>query len=217
MQSAKTASLLAAATAVVFLLLMTIVHLNGISQQYFEMVRPPEKYTEELTEHSQALHIIFVLDNIFILLYSCSALFAIYTWRANGPAFISLLSGGLVVAIALLDYLENFHIYSLMQQAKQGIAVSAADIRWQSVESMMKWHIAYTAFFLIGFLIPGKDVLSKSFKYSLWGWFVVTGVLVYAVVGTSYAALFQWIRYINLFTGFVLISILMRREQKTTV
>jgi hypothetical protein len=42
-------------------------------------------------------------------------------------------------------------------------------------------------------------------------WFVPTGVLVYATVDTQYANLFQWIRYLNLFSGFILICFIMRR------
>ena len=76
---------------------------------------------------------------------------------------------------------------------------------------MMKWHLAYFAFFLLGFLIPPKGLVEKLFKYSLWFWFVPTGVLVYAAAGTNYAGLFQWLRYLNLLAGFILIAVIMRK------
>jgi hypothetical protein len=211
MSTAKTASLLAAATAVLFFILLAMVHLHGIAQQYFELVHTPAKYTEEIAEHSKALNIIFVLDNIFIILYTSMALFTIKTFSGNAPSFVGYLAGGLIIAVALLDFLENFHIYSLMQQALGGIAVDAASITWQSTESMMKWHLAYFAFFMLGFLIPTHTWLEKMLKYSLWFLFLPTGVLVYATVGTSLEALFQWIRFINLLSGFVLIFLIMRR------
>ncbi len=211
MQTAKTASLLAAATAVVFFLLLGVVHLHGISQQYFELVHAPEKYTEELMEHTSELNIIFVLDNIFIILYTCTAFFTIKTVNKNAPSFVSLAAYILIAAVGLLDFLENFHIYSMMQQANGGIAVTAQSIQWQSSESMMKWHLAYLAFFMLGFLMPSKSFIEKLLKYSLLCWFVPTGILVYATVDTLYADLFQWIRYLNLFSGFILISFIMRK------
>lgn len=211
MQTAKTASLLAAATAVIFLLLLAVVHLHGISQQYFELVHSPQKYTEELVEHGKTLNIIFVLDNIFIILYTSTAFFTIKTVNKKAPFFVSFLAYVLIAATGLLDFLENFHIYSMMQQANEGIAVSAADIQWQSTESMMKWHLAYFAFFMLGFLMPAKRFIEKLLKYSLLFWFVPTGVLVYATVDTQYASLFQWLRYLNLFSGFILICLIMRK------
>ncbi len=211
LQTAKTASLLAVVTAVVFFLLLAMVHLHGISQQYFELVHAPEKYTEELAEHSRELHIIFVLDNIFIILYTCTAFFTIKTVSKNAPSFVSLTVYILIAAVGLLDFLENFNIYSLMQQVNQGIAVTAADIRWQSTESMMKWHLAYFTFFLLGFLILSETFIEKLLKYALLFWFVPTGILVYATVDTNYAGIFQWIRYLNLLSGFILIALVMRK------
>lgn len=211
MPTARTASLLAAAAAIVFFLLLAVVHLHGISQQYFELVHSPEKYTEEITEHSKALNIIFVMDNIFIILYTSMAFFTIKTLSNNAPAFVSRLAFILIAIVGLLDFLENFHIYTLMQQATGGIAVSASAIRWQSTESMMKWHLAYFAFFMLGFLVPADNLSGKILKYSLWFWFVPTGVLVYATVDTNYAALFQWLRYLNLLSGFILICIIMQK------
>jgi hypothetical protein len=162
-------------------------------------------------ENCKALNIIFVLDNIFIILYTCTAFFTIKTVSKNAPSFVSLSAYILIAAVGLFDFLENFHIYSLMQQAKGGIAVSAQDIQWQSMESMMKWHLAYFAFFMLGFLMPSNRFIEKLLKYSLLFWFVPTGILVYATVDTSYAELFQWLRYLNLFSGFILISLIMRR------
>jgi hypothetical protein len=212
--SAKTASILAGATAMVFFLLLGVVLIHGISQQYFELVHTPEKYTEELVEHNNTLNVIFVLDNIFIILYTSMTLFTIKTLRSNAPSFVAIIAFALISLVAVLDFLENFHIYALMQQAKNGIAASADAISWQCAESMMKWHLAYFAFFLLGFLAPADNIIEKTLKYSLWFLFVPAGVLVYATVDTKYAALFQWIRYINLLSGFLMIWWIMRNRSR---
>jgi hypothetical protein len=208
--SARTASVLAGVTAIVFFLLLGVVLTHSISQQYFELVHTPEKYTEELVKHSSALNVIFVLDNIFIILYTSMTLFTIKTLHKNAPSFVAISAIVLISLVAVLDFLENFHIYALMQQARNGIIASAEAISWQSAESMMKWHLAYFAFFMLGFLAPAGNVMEKILKYSLWFLFVPAGVLVYATVDTGYAAVFQWIRYLNLLSGFILICLIMR-------
>jgi hypothetical protein len=212
--TARTASVLAGAAAIVFFLLLGVVLTHGISQQFFELVHTPEKYTEELVKHSNALNVIFVLDNIFIILYTSMTLFTIKTLSNNAPSFVAISAFVLIALVAVLDFAENFHIYTLMQQAKNGITVSADAISWQSAESMMKWHLAYFAFFILGFLAPAGNMMEKTLKYSLWFLFVPAGVLVYATTGTGYAAQFQWIRYINLLSGFLLIWWIMRNRGK---
>ena len=216
MQTAKTASLLAAITAVVFFLLLAFVHLHGISQQYFEMVHSPEKYTEEITEHHAALNIIFVADNIFIICYTAMAFFTIQVLRNKAASFVSMAACIAIAAVGFLDFLENFHIYVMMQQARSGVAVTTHDIQWQSTESMLKWHLAYFTFFMLAFLLPADNLESKLLKYSVWFWFVPTGVLVYATVDSSYAGLFQWIRFFNLLSGFVLIFFIMRKISRAS-
>jgi hypothetical protein len=214
MNTPKTASVLALATAIVFFLLLAVVQLHGISQQYFEMVHTPEKYTEKIVEHSSALNIIFVLDNIFIILYTSTALFTITIFKSNAASFVPLTGYLLISIVAVLDFVENFHIYALMQQAKEGITVTAEAISWQSAESMLKWHLAYFAFFMLGFLVPSKTMAEKLLKYALWFWFVPSGVLVYATSDTNYANLFQWLRFLNLLSGFLLIWIIMRNKEE---
>jgi hypothetical protein len=212
--AASTASLLAGATAIIFALLLGVVLTHGISQQYFELVHTPEKYTRELTTHSTALHVIFILDNIFIILYTSMTLFTIHTLRHHAPALVAATAQVLIALVALLDFVENFHIYTLMQQAKDGMTVSATSISWQCAESMLKWHLAYFAFFMLGFLMPAGNFMEKLLKYSLWFLFVPAGVLVYATIDTAYAAIFQWMRYLNLLSGFILIYLIMQRIGK---
>ncbi len=212
--TARTASILAGAAAIVFFLLLGVVLTHGISQQYFELVHAPEKYTEELVEHSNTLNVIFVLDNIFIILYTSMTLFTIKEFRNNAPSFVAIIAIVLISLVAVLDFIENFHIYALMQQAKNGITASAEAISWQCAESMMKWHLAYFAFFMLGFLVPAANIVEKTLKYSLWFLFVPAGVLVYATIDTACAALFQWIRYINLLSGFLLIWWIMRNRSR---
>jgi hypothetical protein len=214
MSTAKIASMLSLSTAIVFFAILMATHLGGISQQYFEIVRSTEKYTEELLEHASQLNIILALDNAFIILYVSTAFFAIKTWATDAPRFVWITTYVLIALVGLLDFVENFHIYSMLQQVKAGAAITAHDIQWQSTESMLKWHLAYLGFFLMGFLIPANTTAEKMLKYSLWIFFVPTGILVYATIGTHLGMAFQWIRYLNLLSGFVMIYLIMRKNIK---
>jgi hypothetical protein len=208
---AKTASVLALYTAIVFFAILVVSHLAGTTQQYFEWVHTPEKYTEELLEHAASLNIILALDNAFIILYVSTAFFAIKSWAAEAAPFVGTATHALIAAVGLLDFLENFHIYSMLQEVKAGMAISSHDIQWQCTESMLKWHLAYLGFFLMGFLIPTKTAYEKMLKYSLWFFFVPTGILVYATTNTHLGTIFQWIRNLNLLSGFVLINLIMKK------
>jgi hypothetical protein len=207
----QTAARLAAATAAVFALLLALVLGQGISQQYFELAHAPAIYNEALIAHGRALTGILLIDGAFILLYTATALFAIKTLSAHAPRFVAHLTGGLIIAVALLDMLENSHIYTLLQQVRNGNGATVADIAWQATESMMKWLLAYFAFFMLGFLVPGRNWPEKVLKYSLWFWFAPTGLLVFATAGTAFEQWLQWIRFANLLFGFVLIYLIMKR------
>jgi hypothetical protein len=214
MSTAKIASLLSLCTAIVFFIILLVTHFGGISQQYFEMVHTPEKYTEELLEHASQLNIILALDNAFIILYVSTAFFAIKTWGAEATRFIWLTTYSIIAAVGLLDFVENFHTHSMLEEVKAGSSIMAHDIQWQSTESMLKWHLAYLGFFLMAFLIPINTPTEKMLKYSLWFFFVPTGILVYATIGTHLGMAFQWIRYLNLLGGFVMIYLIMRKNIK---
>jgi hypothetical protein len=214
MPTAKTASLLSLSTAIVFFIIMLAVHFGGISQQYFEMVRSTEKYTEELLEHSHQINLILALDNMFIILYTSTAFFSIKTWSSEKNHFISIPTYVLMAAVGVLDFVENFHIYSMMQTVKIGGSITMQEIEWQSSESMLKWHLAYAGFFFMAFLIPTKTATEKILKYSLLLFFVPTGILVYAFFTTNLNAAFQLIRYLNLFSGFVLIYLIMKKYKQ---
>lgn len=212
--SSKTASWLSLTTAAVFFCMLLTAHFGHITQQYFEYYHTPEKYTEEIVEHSAELNLIFVFDNIFIVLYTCTALFAVKVLTKNSYSIIAVLAYILIVAVAVLDYKENFHIYALMQAAKNGNTVSTGSILWQVQESMLKWHLAYFEFFLIGFMLSAETKLERMLKYSLWFWFLPTGVLVYALRGTHAGALMELVRYLNLLSGFILLYFILRNKKE---
>lgn len=218
MNTARTASRLAIATATVCFLMLVMNHLHGISQQYFEMMRTPGKYASELMEHARALNMALIADNIFIILYVTMSYFVIWTLRRNVIPPVVYAGIVLITAVGILDFAENFHIYTLMHQFADPewvqnpmtTGVPASEIQWQASESMLKWHLSYLAFFLLGFMVPVKELAGRILRIAVWYWFIPTGIFLYAVSGSDYEDLFQQIRFGNLLGGFILLAIIMR-------
>lgn len=212
MQPAKNSFVLALSAATVLLImLLTSVFNGGFSPQYFEVIHSSDEYTKQILLHGDALNIILTMDNVFTMLYTGMLFFTIHTFRKNAPDFLSVVAVVLVSLVALLDFLENIHIYSLLQTARGGTQVSAGDIQWQTIESMMKWHIAYLTFFILGFLLPASSWIEKMLKYSLWFLLVPVGVLVYATLNSEYGKPIEWMRYICMLSGFVLLAAIMKK------
>jgi hypothetical protein len=208
---ASIAANLALITAVVFSAMLVVGISAGVTQQYFEFFQPNAEYANELLKHGNGLNLILGLDNLFIVLYTCTALFAIQAMRQNSIPMVGVLATVLIVAVGVLDFVENFHIYGFLQKAKLGSVIADDAISWQSVLSMLKWHLAYFGFFMIAFLIRPVNVVEKGFQWSLWVWFLPTGILVFVLQGTVWGKYVEWIRYANLWIGFVSMHLLMKR------
>lgn len=220
MQTARTAYRLAIATAVICFLMIVMNHLHGITQQAFEMMMNPGHYTSELMKHARALNMALVADNIFIILYVAMAYFLIWALRKGTIPPVVYAGFCLITAVGVLDFIENFHIYTLMHQYTDPAwvqnpmitGVPAPEIQWQASESMLKWHLSYLAFFLLGWMVSQTTLTGRIFRAAIWYWFIPTGIFLYAVAGTDYEPFFQQIRFGNLLGGFVLIALLMRQQ-----
>lgn len=218
MQSSAIAYRLAIATAIICFLMLVMNHLHGTSQQAFEMMMTPGQYTSELVQHARALYMALIADNIFIILYVSMAYFLIWTLRKEVVTPVCIAGLVLITAVGVLDFVENFHIYTLLHQYTDPdwrqnpmiTVVPAAEIQWQASESMLKWHLSYLAFFLLGWMVPQTSIIGRIFRAAIWYWFIPTGIFLYFVARSDYEPFFQQIRFGNLLGGFILIALLMR-------
>src|SRR6516165_3769410 len=111
-----TAGLGAVAALLVFLLVGFGVA-TGVSQEYFEGVHPAAEYAERLMASAPLLRVDFALDNLFILAYG--SFFVGLAIVLRGPADRSLVYTGLaaMLAVAVLDMVENHHIMAMADAA----------------------------------------------------------------------------------------------------
>ena len=186
----------------------------GVSQQDFEWLDLATVYGVHLEQARSPLLLILGLDNLFIFCYSSLLiLLTIHLWqRRTRTLLIIFVSCGLLAG--LLDLMENHHIFTMLYGMRLELVPDQAEIKDRMLFSMLKWHLAYFAFFLLGFALPFQGLLVRVFRCSLWFLQAPVGVFYYclAQVATIGPVLF-YLRYTNLVAGFILLAVLFSRQR----
>ena len=188
---------------------------SGVSQQTFEIIQPLQEYTSELLRAANPLRLILGLDNIFIALYSAAIVLvtmALHTKENRLILAVALVAG---LTGGVLDYLENHHILTMLMAAEMGIPLEISEIKQQMISSMLKWHLAYFAFFLVAYVLEPKNGLEKLFRFCLFAIQLPVGVFFYvssAFLGDALQETLFYLRYANLVTGFGLFSYIFYRR-----
>ena len=160
------------------LLAMIIVTLaTGASQEAHERYQPPAEYARGLLAQPGALRLIFGLDVGFVVLYT--AFFAAFTdyLRGLGRPFVRLALGAMI-GTAVLDFIEDQHILSLLAVAEAGRPIDDAALVFQQTLSATKWSLSYLALVLYGLAVPRDRWLGIVLST-----FLVAGTLIIGVLG----------------------------------
>jgi hypothetical protein len=134
---------------------------TGVSQEYFETIRPASQYAQALVAQAAWLRVTFTLDNLFLLAYGL--FFALFAVERLGRADRTLVTLMLVFALAVvaLDMLENHHILAMLAAAEQGDPFGSGEIRLQQIESSFKFHLSYLALVIAAFIYPRETLLGR--------------------------------------------------------
>ena len=111
---------------------------------------PVSEYTAILLANPPMLRATMGLDDLFLVLYT--TVFVLLGIRFPDPRV--RVATVLLVALGLLDMVENFHFLAMLTQAEQGIPIGATQIEIQVVESLFKFHVSYLGLFLLGLGLP---------------------------------------------------------------
>lgn len=173
----------AAATACVVVAAMLAVFVTtGIGQDPLQYVHPVDEYGRLLLRSPAVLRTVIGLDNVFVVLY-CATFLLLATVLKGRVALQGLLTlgVGLMVAVGLLDLVENLHFLTMIGGAGQGRIPGRLEIEVTAVESLLKFHLSYLALFLIGLSLPrdtlGRTLLARASVYVQ----LPLGVAVYVV------------------------------------
>jgi len=196
-------------SAALLLLFMILYGINaGTSQQNFELVNTLNNYSSDLLSQAIPIRTIIGFDNIFIALYTSVIVLVVVQLRIDNKAAKELLyiilACGLIAGV--LDFLENFHILTMLSSLEYGIALDSLEIKEQMVWSMLKWHLSYFAFFLMAFALKPRNLFEKFFCLSLLVIQLPVGIFYYILEGSRIGDVLFYARYANLVFGFVIIG-----------
>lgn len=196
----------AAASGALFTLLFATTVATGVSQQWFEVARPPAEYAAALVAAAGWLRALIAVDGLFIACYVATTLLFV-TWLTGGrlsPLCVAIAAGG--VAGGVLDLAENQHMLAMLALAERGIEPSAAELVTRMTQSSLKWMLAHASFFLLGLALVPRDGLERAFCFALLAVQLPVGALVWTASDPAVHRAAEWLRAMNLFTGFCFIA-----------
>ncbi len=195
---------LASAALLAVLLVLSVV--TGVNQQSFELVAELESYRHRLAAGAGPLRAILAIDNVFVATYTATTVFAVQALRGRASSAALGCVMGFVIAAGVLDWIENHHFCTMLASVDEGLPLRAEQAQLQMVASMLKWHLAYGAFFLLGLILPVRAGWEPWMRRALIFVQLPVGVSVYALASTEWADVALWARYLDLGSGFVLLA-----------
>ncbi len=154
---------------------------DGVSQHYFQSFHPIDEYRKALDLSVEGLRRSVTIDNHFIVVYTCAALFFLLGFSRPGNGPVIGVAVGCYLAAGLLDLGEGM-LYVVMGDAfRAGMPPGEGLIFFFAWAAMLKWHFAYIGLFLLTFVIPQETFAARLLIWS--GRLIVlpVGVLVYTV------------------------------------
>lgn len=199
----RVVALLACATVIGML---TIFLSTGIGQDPLQFVHSSEEYGQILLRNPAALRATLGLDNAFIVFYSVTFLaLGVLLSKAGATRVLVRASVGLMMALALLDMVENFHFMVMLARAEKGLLPSDAEIGMQVWESLLKFHVSYLGLFLLGLALPRRTREERALaNLSLFVQLPV-GILIY-VAPAAVAVPLVFVRFSYFLTALLLVA-----------
>jgi hypothetical protein len=180
----RTLATLAFLASAIVLCMVAAIFATGFSQEFFQLSPSPGAVAEQLSgqpAHSFGLRLNLGLDNLFIIVYC--AFFVLLAVRLRGvlsPVTIAVALAALLLT-GLLDALENHHILVILHALQHGAPLSSDELKFQMVESNLKFHASYVGSFLFAFGFLRLGGLGRVIAWLLWLGYVPLGMIAFAV------------------------------------
>src|SRR4051812_14459552 len=116
------------------------------------------------------------LDVAFIVLYTAFFAAVARYLKLLGRPFVTI-ALGTMIGVALIDFVEDQHIISLLDYAEARVLPMASSIVFQSTLSWTKWSLSYLSLFMFGLAIPRSTKLGLVFSLFLPAGSLLSGVL----------------------------------------
>lgn len=153
---------------------------RGVGQDPLQVFHPPADYAAILRRDPAGLRAVLGFDNAFIAFYTTVfvALAGVLVDR-GAPRRLTRLAIALLLATATLDLLENVHFLTMVSAVEQGLGVGEAEIRYQVIESMLKFHLSYIGLFLLSFVLPTDTRAGRAVVWASRYVQLPVGILIY--------------------------------------
>ena len=179
---------------------------TGIGQDPLQYVHPVNEYMALLLRNPPVLRAVIGLDDLFIVAYGAVfVLFTLQLWQHGVSRLLLTVALTLLLATALLDMIENFHFLAMLAAAEQGLAPGPAEIGWQAVQSMFKFHVSYLGLFVLGLAVPRDTRAQRLLAGLLLFVQAPVGVAIY-VVPRELAVPLVFLRFAFFLASFVLVA-----------
>lgn len=157
--------------AVLALALLVVAVIMGLSasppsgQEQFETIRDAAAYAADLAAAGPGPRRILFVDGLFMLAYTVAIGFTVMAFaETNRPA---ALAGGIgILAVMLLDALENAVMAQSIDIIEAGGALTLERIAFQAAVSGMKWQTSAAALLAVSFVLPQETLVEKAL---VWG------------------------------------------------
>lgn len=141
---------------------------TGVTQESFEVVAGSADFAKRLLASGAALRLIFAIDFIFIAAYTGFFLAWAADQRDRGADRWALLAGlAAMLAVAVLDLIEDSHILSMLRTSEHGIALSDGAIAWQMLISQIKFLLSYISIALLALTWPARGAFANAVRWLL--------------------------------------------------
>lgn len=202
---------LAAGVSMVCMIVVMFLYPESLTLR-LEQVTDVNTYSQLLRVAEMSLRVVQTIDHLFLVFAAATFLFVVTLIRneTNKPIVYAAIIPILITAY--LDMYENHHIVSMLAAVKQGLPITADEIRMQSVMSLLKFHGGNLNYFLLAFFLPSETTLEKYFRYAL-----LFLLLPFSVLRYSYGDLMEpsVVSFLPIATGFLIVSyIFYQRSQR---
>jgi hypothetical protein len=176
---------------------------TGVAQEPFEIVRDPAAYRSDLIASSTWLKVILAMDSLFIIAYASFFICFAQVARRHGDAGMLRLGVMAILATAILDIIEDQHLFALTDSLRLGEGVSLGVLRMQHVLSQTKFHLSYMATVFVAMGVPRRTPAELAFALAVGLPLPLIGIVRWvALVADQFPLVVaQWLVFLGGFLG----------------
>lgn len=189
--------------AILLVAMMGVSLATGVAQEPFELVNDPAAYRSDLIAASSWLKVILAMDSLFIIAYASFFLCFARVAGQHGDAGMLRLGVVAILATAILDIIEDQHLFALADSLRLGEDASLGMLRMQHVLSQTKFHLSYMATVFVAMGLPRRTPVELAFALAVGIPLPIIGIFRWIAPAAFQfpLVLAQWLAFLGGFLG----------------